>query len=148
MDPAVEEWLRPGALPAFHQEELAAMLSDDVEHWRRHGFGPWLLALREGGEVVGRGGLRWTVVEGRLAVELPWTIASRHQSRGLATEAARMAVAWAGSLGLAEVVALVLPANRASRRVAEKAGFRVDGEVEHDELPHLLYRRAVRPESG
>jgi ribosomal-protein-alanine N-acetyltransferase len=142
MDPAIEEWLRPAPLPPFREEELAGMLEDDVEHWRRHGFGPWALVDPDTDELVGRGGLRWTTVEERLAVELPWTVGSRYQSRGIATEAATLAIGWAAELRIQEVVALVLPQNSASRRVAEKAGMERSGEVEHAGLPHLLYRCA------
>ena len=37
-------------------------------------------------------------------------------------------------------MALVLPANVSSRRVAEKVGCEEDGEVPHAGMPHLLYR--------
>ena len=73
-------------------------------------------------------------------VELPWSIEPRLHGQGLATEAATAAVEWAGELRFEEVVALVLPANAASRRVAEKTGFKQDGEVLHAGLPHLLFR--------
>ena len=37
-------------------------------------------------------------------------------------------------------MALVLPANVPSRRVAEKVGGKRNGEVEHAGLPHMLFR--------
>jgi [ribosomal protein S5]-alanine N-acetyltransferase len=37
-------------------------------------------------------------------------------------------------------VAFTLPDNVASRRVMEKVGFRYEREVEHVDLPHVLYR--------
>ena len=52
------------------------------------------------------------------------------------------AVDAARELGLAEVVAFTLAENVASRRVMERAGFALDGTVEHAGLPHVLYRRA------
>jgi RimJ/RimL family protein N-acetyltransferase len=119
---------------------VAARLAADEGHWAEHGFGPWSLLERDGEELVGRGGLQWTQVDGILEVELPWTIASEHWNRGLATEAARAALAWAGELGLAEVVALITPDNVPSRRVAEKIGMREAGRAEHGGLPHLVFR--------
>jgi len=116
------------------------MLGEDVRHWADHDFGPWALIDREGGSFVGRGGLCWTEVEGKPVVELPWTIDPDHQGRGLATEAALAAVDWARSLGLREIVTMTIPANQASIRVAEKAGFEVSGETERKGLRHLLYR--------
>jgi RimJ/RimL family protein N-acetyltransferase len=137
----IERWLRPAPLPPFAEPDLVGMLGDDIEHWERHGFGPWVLTEPDDGAMLGRGGLRWTTIEDRLSVELPWTIVPSRQSMGLATEAALLAVRWARSLRLAEVFALVMPENAASRRVAQKVGFDLIGETEHAGLPHLLYHR-------
>lgn len=139
-DPAIEEWLRPAPLPPFGDEDIDGMLIADEAHWQSHGFGPWALLDREDGGLVGRGGLRWTEIGGRKVAELPWTIASRRQGRGLASEAAAAAVAWAGTIEIDELVALIRPENAASLRVAEKVGLRRDREVLHAGLPHLLYR--------
>ncbi|HEX5712863.1 MAG TPA: GNAT family N-acetyltransferase [Solirubrobacterales bacterium] len=140
LDPAVEEWLRPPPLQPFRETELNEMLGNDERHWADHGFGPWVLEEREGGAVVGRAGLRWTEVDSRLAVELPWAVAPTHWGRGYATEAAVAAIEWGESLALPEVVALVMARNRGSCRVAEKAGMDQDGTTLHAGLPHLVYR--------
>ena len=73
-------------------------------------------------------------------VELAWSVEPHLHGSGYATEMASAAIAWARELRFEEVVALVLPANAASRRVAEKAGFERNGEVTHAGLPHLLFR--------
>jgi RimJ/RimL family protein N-acetyltransferase len=138
-DPAIEEWLRPAPLPPFGDADIRAMLGTDELHWDLHQFGPWALLDREDESLVGRGGLRWLELEGRLVVELPWTIASGRQGEGLASEAATAAVEWARALDLTEVVALIRPQNAASLRVAEKAGMRPDREAMHAGLPHLVY---------
>jgi RimJ/RimL family protein N-acetyltransferase len=140
LDPAVGEWLRPQPLAPFREADLQEMLGNDERHWADHGFGPWILQEREGGAVVGRAGLRWTEVDSRLAVELPWAVGSPYWGRGYATEAAVAAIEWGRSLDLPEVVALVMAVNRRSRRVAEKAGMREDGSTEHAGLPHLVFR--------
>ncbi|HEX5983383.1 MAG TPA: GNAT family N-acetyltransferase [Solirubrobacterales bacterium] len=141
--PEVEKWLRPPPLPPFTAQVLDELVEGDCFHWSDHGFGPWVLIDKQSGGFVGRGGLAWTSVEGTAEVELPWSIEPGLQGRGLATEAAMAAVEWARELRFEEVVALVLPANLASRRVAEKVGFAEDGEVVHAGLPHLLFR--LRP---
>jgi RimJ/RimL family protein N-acetyltransferase len=138
--PAVERWLRPPPLPAFSAQVLDELVAGDRLHWENHGFGPWVLIEKESGAFAGRGGLAWTSVEDTAEVELPWSIEPRLHGNGLATEAALAATEWARDLGLEEVIALVLPANRASRRVAEKVGFETDDEVVHAGLPHLLFR--------
>jgi RimJ/RimL family protein N-acetyltransferase len=138
--PAVEAWLRPEPLRPFVEAELLEMLREDIEHWRRNGFGPWALLDKRSGEFAGRVGLRWTAVGGAAAVELAWTVDPARQSRGLASEAAAAALVLARAERIEEIVALVLPANAASRRVAVKIGLEEAGAVEHAGLPHLVYR--------
>lgn len=140
LDPVVGEWLRPAPLEPFREAELQEMLGNDERHWADHGFGPWILQERDSGTVVGRAGLRWTEVDSRLAVELPWAVSSPYWGRGYATEAAVAAIEWGESLELPEVVALVMARNRRSCRVAEKAGMYEDGTTDHAGLPHLVYR--------
>lgn len=139
--PAIESWLRPSPLPPFTPQVLDELLDADCAHWSDHGFGPWILVDRETEAFVGRGGLAWTTVEDTAEVELPWSIEPHLHGRGYATEAATAACEWARGLRFEEVVALVLPANKASRRVAEKTGFKLNGEVPHAGLPHLLFRQ-------
>lgn len=139
-DPAIEEWLRPAPLPPFEDEDIDGMLLADEAHWEANDFGPWALLDREDGSLVGRGGLRWTEIRGRTIAELPWTIASGRQGRGLASEAVAAAIAWAGMIEIDELIALIRPENAASLRVAEKTGLRRDGEVIHTGLPHFVYR--------
>lgn len=141
LDPDVSAWLRPEPLSPFTAAEIAEMLADDLRHWRDAGFGPWVLVEPESGSVIGRVGLHRTSVGGELVTELAWTVHPAWQGRGLATATAIEGLQLARSVGLAELVALVLPANTASRRVAEKVGMRQSsGEVTHVGLPHLLYR--------
>jgi len=139
----IEAWLRPSPLPPFTAQVIDELVDGDRAHWQDHGFGPWILIEKETGAFAGRGGLAWTSVEGTAEVELPWSIEPHLHSKGLATEAATAACDHARELGLEQVVALVLPTNTPSRRVAEKAGFEEDGEVIHAGLPHLLFRQRL-----
>jgi RimJ/RimL family protein N-acetyltransferase len=141
--PAVERWLRPPPLPPFNTRVLDELIEGDCAHWSDHGFGPWVLIDKQTGKFAGRGGLAWTSVEGTAEIELPWSIEPALHGRGLATEAATAAVERARELRFEEVVALVLPANAASRRVAEKTGLEQNGEVVHAGLPHLLFRLRI-----
>lgn len=139
--PAIESWLRPPPLPPFETKVLDDLVEGDCAHWSDHGFGPWILVEKESGEFAGRGGLAWTSVEGVARVELPWSIEPRLHGQGLATEAATAAVDWAQELRFEEVIALILPTNIASQRVARKAGFEESGDVLHAGLSHRLFRR-------
>ncbi len=138
-DPAVGRWLRSPSRPAFEEAEICEWHEDDLRHWTQFGFGPWLLSEDESGEVVGRGGLRWAEIDGRLRVEATWAIGSRHWGRGHASTLAAAAMDLAAELQLPEVIAVIEPGNAASRRVAEKAGMRRRGDIPYDGLPHDLY---------
>jgi RimJ/RimL family protein N-acetyltransferase len=143
LDPGVEVRLRAADAAPMDEQGVADRLAADEEHWEKHGFGPWALIERDGGSLVGRGGLQWTGLGDREAVELPWAVASLHWNRGFATEAAGAALEWARERGLQEVIALVTPDNEPSRRVAEKIGLRQEGQTVHGGLPHLVYRLAL-----
>jgi len=136
----VNAWLRPPPFAPLTAADAAGMLRDDLRQWREHGFGPWAVVDEESGALVGRAGLRETRVGGEPMVELAWTVDPDYHGRGLATEAALAGIELAREVGLEEIVALALPANTASRRVAEKAGMELVGEVEHAGLTHVLYR--------
>ncbi len=77
-------------------------------------------------------------------IELAWSIEPSLHNRGYATEMANAAIECAREMRIEELVALVLPANVPSRRVAEKVGGKRNGEVEHAGLPHMLFRLTVR----
>jgi RimJ/RimL family protein N-acetyltransferase len=141
--PEVERWLRPSPLPPFNRGALDELVEGDQAHWSDHGFGPWILIERQTATFVGRGGLHWTTVEDVAMVEIAWSVDPALHGCGYATEMGNAAVECAGELEFEELIALVLPANVASRRVAEKVGCKQNGEVEHAGLPHLLFRRQL-----
>ena len=137
-DAAVAPWLRPKPLRPFTEADPPALLVRDLRHWESHGWGPWV--VEHDGDFAGRAGLNTTRVAGEQAVELAWAILGAAQGRGLATQAARAAVAAARELELDELVSFTLPHNLASRRVMVKAGLEFDRDITHGGLPHVLYR--------
>ena len=77
-------------------------------------------------------------------VEVAYLLARPTWGRGLGTEVARALVTYAfDRLEVPRLICLIDPGNAASRRVAEKAGFGVDGtvEVEGDAFPLYVRRR-------
>ncbi|HWE08701.1 MAG TPA: GNAT family N-acetyltransferase [Solirubrobacteraceae bacterium] len=141
LDPRVYRTLWPWAAPPT-APDVQASLADKRDHWKRHGFGLWLLRDRATGELVGRGGLQYTDAIGGYAVEAAWAIVPERWGQGLATELAQASVRVAfESLRLAEIIAITTPDNVASRRVMEKAGFVYDRDIDHVGLAHVLYRR-------
>jgi RimJ/RimL family protein N-acetyltransferase len=123
-----------------------AQLDDFIQHWERHGFGPWMLRAPEDRRFLGRGGLRHVVVGGRPEVELLYALMPDAWGRGLASELAgeSLRVAFA-ELSLPDVVAFTQPHNTRSRAVMERAGFQYERDVVHAGLPHVLYRLRAAP---
>lgn len=60
--------------------------------------------------------------------ELGYWLGEKYWGRGIVTAAVRMLTKYAfGELGLRRIYAHVVPANKASARVLEKAGFKLEG---------------------
>jgi [ribosomal protein S5]-alanine N-acetyltransferase len=123
------------------ENETWESLWSSLDHWERHGFGPWVFHARANGEPVGSATLRHVEIEGRPEVEVGYRVAAAWWGRGIATEMASALVGVARDrLGLEELVAFTLPYNLASRRVMEKVGFTYERDIEWARLPHVLYR--------
>lgn len=100
-----------------------------VGHWHLKGFGMWAVEERDGGELVGRVGC-WQP-EGWPGFELGWVLRREFWGRGFATEAARAALRHAfDELEQTHVISLIHPDNRASIRVAERLGEKLEGRTE------------------
>jgi RimJ/RimL family protein N-acetyltransferase len=132
-DPAVMKFLSLTGAPmprfAAWQGFTAA-----VGHWRLRGFGFFAVIERETGAFVGNVG-PWHP-EGWPALEVGWTLRSEYWGRGYATEAARAATAYAfAELNCSRIISLIHPENAASKRVAERIGERLDGEIHLAHLP-------------
>ena len=106
-------------------------VAEIVRHWERHRFGRYHLSLRESGEFVGRGGLEHDEDLG--ALDLGYSLLPQWWGRGLATEAGRAFIREACTeLGAELVVAVMMPGNTKSTRVAERLGFVPDRDVIRD----------------
>jgi RimJ/RimL family protein N-acetyltransferase len=106
-------------------------------------LGWFAVVERSSGEVVGNVMVR----KPRVAtdgVELGWHVRRDRWGEGIATEVARAAAAYADRVGGSpRLVALILPENRASQRIARKLGMLREGPVAYAGQLHQLY--AVSP---
>jgi ribosomal-protein-alanine N-acetyltransferase len=112
--------------------EVQARLHAMLEHARR--WGMWGIELRATGELVGRCGFYPYRGEGARGggpePELAFLLAREQWNQGLATEAARAALAALFGMHRPErAIALVDPRHVACRRVLEKIGMRSDRRV-------------------
>jgi RimJ/RimL family protein N-acetyltransferase len=147
-DPAVMEFL----MPVADRAAIEAIVGRVRAHFDRHGFGWWAVELKETQAFIGFVGLSHVPFEAHFtpAVEIGWRLASAYWGQGYATEGARASLAAAFTrIGLAEIVAITVPANARSRRVMERIGMTRDptDDFDHPRLAegdplrrHLLYR--------
>lgn len=100
-----------------------------VGHWHLRGYGHWAVEEKASGRLIGRMG--FLNPEGWPGFEVGWTLGRDSWGKGYATEGARRMLDYAfGELGRGHVVSVIHPENRASIRVAEKMGERLEGETE------------------
>lgn len=149
-DPTVMEFM-PARLTRVESDAFADRIERGFE---TNGYGLWAVEVRGGEPFVGFVGLGRPAFEAPFTpcVEVGWRLAREAWGRGIATEGARAAVAFAwDTLGLDEIVSFTVPANRRSRRVMEKLGMRRDpaDDFDHPRLApghplrrHVLYRLA------
>jgi RimJ/RimL family protein N-acetyltransferase len=104
---------------------------------RRIGFGPWTIRERATGAIVGFGGLYDDPFDPGWGLEVGYFFAPAAWGRGYAGELVRRALAVARASGVAPVRAFAHPANVASRRVLERAGFATVRYVQA--MDRLLY---------
>jgi RimJ/RimL family protein N-acetyltransferase len=91
-------------------------------------FGAWVVERRLDGRAIGGIGFPGASPPD---LEIGYGFAAGVQGSGLATEALRTLTEWAlGEPEVERVIALIRPTNPRSVRVADKAGFRPDGETD------------------
>ena len=135
-DPEVGPWVGGKHTdPGESVEELG----EHLRHQRQHGFGFWAVEERESGRLVGEVGLM--LFEGRgPEIETGWCFTRDTWGLGYAKEAAAkwLEVAF-GELGFSRVIAVILPGNERSIRLAEALGMRRAGRREAYGHEHVLF---------
>jgi [ribosomal protein S5]-alanine N-acetyltransferase len=109
--------------PEVHRDNIRRRLADgDLSR----PLGSWAVEAVDTGEVVGLGLLK--PLDGGPDIEVGWHLDPGHWRRGYASAAGRLLLRYGfETLGLAEIVAVVVPENEASRRVVRALGMRAAG---------------------
>jgi RimJ/RimL family protein N-acetyltransferase len=121
----------------FTPKDVAEVSARTLEQWEQNGFGPWVAIEKATGRWVGRIGLNempeWP---GADKVEVGWELHQEFWGRGLATEGGRAGVRYGFEVvGLDRIMSATAATNAASRRVMDKCGLRLQGELH---LPHTV----------
>jgi RimJ/RimL family protein N-acetyltransferase len=107
-----------------NRDQASAWITWNQRLYRTHGYGLWLLSLRDTGEFVGNCGLTPQQVDGVTEIEVGYHVRACLQGRGLGTEAAGACRDYARDvLEVDRLVAIIDPHNQPSQRVAENLGL-------------------------
>jgi RimJ/RimL family protein N-acetyltransferase len=121
------------------RDEALAWIRWNQDNCAQHGYGLWIIETHDG-EFVGDCGLTWQPVEEERVLEVGYHVVVPLQQRGYGTEAARACLDLAlGPIGESHVVAIMVPANRPSRRVAERLGMTLEQEAVVHGVPVVVY---------
>jgi RimJ/RimL family protein N-acetyltransferase len=126
-----------GGIP-WTDEQIQNFVNRQVLLYSERGFCRWKLLEASTGELIGFCGVG--IWRDALDPEIGWWLAHRHWGRGLATEAARAALADAFErVRLDRIISIAMPDNVASIAIMKKLGLEFDAELESDGVKLVRY---------
>lgn len=137
-DESITQYMEP-LFPTRQQEE--DYTRDYIKNvYYFYGYGMWLIALKESGEVIGRAGVEYK--EGFDGLELGFMLGKEYQHNGYAYEACQAILDYArAELEQTSFRALVHRDNEKSKQLCERLGFRKeDCSMSPEEQDYLEYR--------
>ena len=137
-DPAFVQHVGDRGVRSTEQARMA-IAEGPLEMYRRYGYGPYKMVLKEDGRALGICGLFKR--EYLDDPDLGYAVLPAYRGKGYAGEAARrVLIAAAEAFALPRVAALIAPDNRASIVLIEKLGFTLRGRHSlEDDDETLLY---------
>jgi RimJ/RimL family protein N-acetyltransferase len=120
------------------EDAVKYILQGPVESYARHGFGLWLVELKESGTPAGICGL---VKRDALPdADIGYAFLPRFWSRGYACESAAAVMSYASNtVGLRRVLAITNPDNAGSIKVLEKIGLKFERRVRlSEDAPEIM----------
>ncbi|HXN49659.1 MAG TPA: GNAT family N-acetyltransferase [Bryobacteraceae bacterium] len=140
-DPEVMRYITGGA--PWSDDRIRLFVDRQVKLYAERGFCRWKLLTKESLEMIGFCGVgQW---RDSMDPEIGWWLARRCWGRGLATEAARIALKDAiERVQLDRIVSIAMPENTSSIRIMQKLGltFECDFENEGQQLVRYAINRA------
>jgi len=140
-DPWVAHWYAE----TLSEQDAVRRATAAQARWEADGVNKWMAYERDGGALVGRGGLSRIPADAAVAdaigdlvgpdwavdrLELGWALTESARGRGLATEIGRAGLGFAfETLGAQAVIAFTERINAASRAVMERLGMTYAGEI-------------------
>ena len=136
-DPEVMRYLNKEGKPLTRLETWRH-LAFLIGHWHLLGYGHWAVEERASGHLLGRIG--FLNPEGWPGFEIGWTLGREYWGRGYAIEGARRALRYAFTeMGRDHVISLIHSENKASMKVAERLGEKLEGKTKVNDVPVLIF---------
>jgi len=124
----------------FSRDEVESFIDKQITRYAETGHGLWAVILKSTGEVIGDCGLALQDVEDRKEIEVGYHLRRDHWHNGYATEAARACIRHGFyKLRARQVICMIRPENRPSRRVAERNNMTMGRLVFWHGFNHLIY---------
>lgn len=118
----------PAGKPIAREDFEVRVTGVMVDHWREHGFGPWVVVHKTDQALIGHCGLKYW--PDSTDVEVFYALAKPYWGQGLATEGALASLRYGFDVrDLDHIIAAAFVDNVASRRVLEKIGMIYTGEM-------------------
>jgi RimJ/RimL family protein N-acetyltransferase len=109
------------------RSEARDWIARNQRRYRDHGFGLWIINMRDSGEFAGDYGLTLQPVDGTDELEVGYHVRTSMQGQGYATEAAAASRDFARDvLGASRLIAIINPLNMPSQRVAAEIGLKAE----------------------
>jgi len=122
------EVMRYTGEPPSESVEQVRQLIRDYPDYREHGYGRWAVVYKPDDRVVGFNGLKY--LDELNEIDLGYRFRTDYWGRGIATESSLAIVRYGfETLGLDQIVGLVMPENTASIHVLKKIGMTQAGTV-------------------
>ncbi|MGA9567132.1 MAG: GNAT family N-acetyltransferase [Candidatus Korobacteraceae bacterium] len=124
----------------FNRADAEQWIERNLRRYREDGYGLFAVTLKDSDDLIGDCGIIKQSVEGELAMEVGYHFRRDQWGHGYATEAAHACMGLAFRIfGAGKVISLIRPENTPSRGVAERSGMKLERQVMHYGLPHLVY---------
>lgn len=143
-DPEIMRYINGGV--ARSDDQIRESIVRQQNYLRERGYCFWKLLLKPDGRLIGDCGLQPLDLDGATEIEIGWRLAKDQWGRGLATEAAHVALRHAVDYAhLERVIAIAMPENRVSLRIMEKLSMSFERMSSKDGFQIAVYARHFAP---
>ncbi len=129
---------------SFSDEEIKEWIGKNLSRYRDDGFSYLAVFDKNNGNFIGLIGLLTENIDGRKYIGIAYILSKKHWGCGYASEGASGCLDYAfDRLNSDKVIAEIRPMNRASIKVAERIGMKIEGSFDKvykgKKMTHLIY---------